>query len=95
MELPLVSIGDENSVHDWNWLLLKFNVLAYDQTIGNVVLGMGVLIIATSVAFGFYASFERWEANALGRKRLSNVKRPAMIGKIKLSAFEALYRFVW
>jgi hypothetical protein len=62
MELPLVSLGGGDSIHDWNWLLLKFNVLAWDQTIGNMVLGLGVLIIAVSVVFGFYFSFERGES---------------------------------
>lgn len=61
MELPLVSLGGGDSIHDWNWLLLKFNVLALDQTIGNFVLGLGVLAIAASVALGFYFSYEREE----------------------------------
>lgn len=32
MALPLVSIGGGNdTIHDWNYLLLKFNLLRYDQ----------------------------------------------------------------
>ena len=58
MELPLVSLGGGDSIHDWNWLLLKFNVLAYDQVIGNFVIGLGVLIILASVALACYFSFE-------------------------------------
>jgi hypothetical protein len=58
MELPLVSLGGGDSIHDWNWLLLKFNVLAYDQVIGNFVIGLGALVIMASVALGFYFSFE-------------------------------------
>lgn len=61
MELPLVSIGGGESIHDWNWLLLKFNVLAWDQTIGNCVYGLGVLIMVASVALGFYFSFDKKE----------------------------------
>jgi hypothetical protein len=59
MELPLVNIGGGEGVHDWNWLLLKFNLLAFDQTIGNVVYGVGVLILAVSVVLGFFFSFEK------------------------------------
>lgn len=62
MELPLVNIGGGEGIHDWNYLLLKFNVLAWDQTIGNVVYGLGVLIIAASVVLGFYFSFDREDA---------------------------------
>lgn len=58
MELPLVSIGGGDSVHDWNWLLLKFNVLAWDQTIGNMTFGLGVLIVIASVSLCCWLSFE-------------------------------------
>jgi hypothetical protein len=61
MELPMVGLGGGDVMHDWNYLLLKFNVLAWDNTIGNIVHGLGVLIIAASVAFGFYFSFEKEE----------------------------------
>lgn len=61
MELPLVNIGGGEGIHDWNWLLLKFNLLAYDQTFGNIVYGLGVLIITVSVLLGFYFSFEDGE----------------------------------
>lgn len=59
MELPLVSLGGGDSIHDWNWLLLKFNVLAYDQLIGTIVYVQGVLTMAAAVALGFYFSFGR------------------------------------
>ena len=62
LEMPLVSLGGGESIHDWNWLLLKFNVLAWDQTIGNFVYGLGVLVMVVSVALGFYFSFERGES---------------------------------
>lgn len=61
MEMPLVSLGGGDSIHDWNWLLLKFNVLAWDQTIGGFVFGLGVLVMMVSVALGFYFSFDRAE----------------------------------
>jgi hypothetical protein len=61
MELPLVSVGGGDTIHDWNYILLKLNILAWDQVIGNIVYGLGVLIIAVSVVLGFYFSFERSE----------------------------------
>ncbi|MBI1921553.1 MAG: hypothetical protein HYS23_10810 [Geobacter sp.] len=64
MELPLVNIGGGEGMHDWNWLLLKFNVLAWDQIIGNIIYSLGVLFIAVSVGLGFWFSFEREEAVA-------------------------------
>jgi hypothetical protein len=59
MELPLVSVGGGDSIHDWNWLLLKFNVLAHDQTIGNLVAGAGALVILASIALAGYFSFDK------------------------------------
>ena len=61
MELPMVSLGGGDAIHDWNWLLLKFNVLAKDQAIGNFVFGSGVLIMAVAVALGCYFSFNSVE----------------------------------
>jgi len=61
MDLPLVSLGGGDSIHDWNWLLLKFNVLAWDQAIGNSVYVLGVLVIIASVMLGFYFSFDKKE----------------------------------
>ena len=59
MELPMVSIGGGESIHDWNWLLLKFNVLAWDRQIGNGVYDLGLLVIAVSVLLCFYFSFQK------------------------------------
>lgn len=61
MELPLVSMGGGDVIHDWNYILLKLNLLAWDQVIGNIIYGVGVLIIAVSVVLGFYFSLEREE----------------------------------
>ncbi|MSM40772.1 MAG: hypothetical protein GJT30_14240 [Geobacter sp.] len=63
MELPMVSLGGGDVIHDWNWLLLKFNILAWDQTIGNLVYGVGVLLIIVSIAGGCYFSREQVETN--------------------------------
>jgi hypothetical protein len=62
MELPLVSIGGGDVIHDWNYILLKLNLLAWDQVMGNIIYGLGVLIIAVSVVIGFWFSLEREEA---------------------------------
>lgn len=62
MELPLVSIGGGDAVHDWNYILLKFNVLRHDQAVGKAFYIIGLLIIIASVALGFYYSIVREEA---------------------------------
>ena len=58
MELPLVSVGGGDSIHDWNYMLLKLNLLRHDQVIGNVVLGLGFLIMMLSVLLGFAYSVQ-------------------------------------
>lgn len=62
MELPLVSIGGGDSIHDWNYLLHTMNLLRQDQIIGNAVLGLGLLIMLLGVLLGFYYSIERDES---------------------------------
>jgi hypothetical protein len=62
MALPLVSIGGgEDTIHDWNYLLSKLGLLKWDQIIGNIVYGMGLLMITASVVLGFYLSMDREE----------------------------------
>ena len=64
MELPLVSLGGGDSIHDWNWLLLKFNVLAYDRAIGNAVSGLGAICMALSVLGCCFFAFEEKETGS-------------------------------
>jgi hypothetical protein len=65
MALPLVSVGGgDDTIHDWNYLLLKLNLLRWDQTIGNMVYVLGVLVLIASVVLGFYFSFDREETEA-------------------------------
>jgi hypothetical protein len=59
MDLPLVSMGGGDSIHDWNYILLTLNLLRHDQGIGNVVLGLGFLVMLLSVVLGFYYSVIR------------------------------------
>lgn len=62
MALPLVSIGGgEDTIHDWNYLLSKFGLLRWDQTVGNIAYILGLLTIAASVVVGFYLSFQKEE----------------------------------
>ena len=63
MELPLVNIGGGDGIHDWNYLLLKFNILAWDQTVGSLVFGVGVLLMVLSIAGCGFFSWERQEAD--------------------------------
>ncbi len=58
MNLPLVSIGGGDSIHDWNYILLKMNLLRHDRAIGNTLLGSGLLIMLLSVLLGFYYSVD-------------------------------------
>jgi len=62
MALPLVSIGGgEDTIHDWNYLLSKFGLLRWDQTVGSMAYVLGLLTIAASVVVGFYLSFQKEE----------------------------------
>jgi hypothetical protein len=58
MELPLVSIGGGDAIHDWNYLLLKFNVLAHDQLIGNLIYCCGVVIMTAAILASFRFSYQ-------------------------------------
>ena len=64
MELPLVSIGGGDVIHDWNYLLLKVNLLAWDQTVGSLVFGAGVLLMILSIAACGFFSWQRAEEDA-------------------------------
>jgi len=61
MELPLVSLGGGDSIHDWNYILLRLNLLKHDQGIGNTVLGLAFVIMLLSGVLGFMYSFDREE----------------------------------
>ncbi len=58
MELPLVNVGGGEGIHDWNYLLLKFGMLSSDRLLGNMIYGLGLVIICTAVILGFFFSFE-------------------------------------
>jgi hypothetical protein len=54
--LPL--LGDDISAHDWHNILGRLGLLRWDQGIGNLVYGMGVLALVGSVIGAFYFSLE-------------------------------------
>jgi len=65
MALPLVSIGGGNdTIHDWNYLFHKFNLLRHDQGIGSMFFGVGFIVMVTAVVLGFYYSVNREEQEA-------------------------------
>src|SRR5208283_5098784 len=59
MNLPLVSIGGGDAIHDWHYILTKLGLLRWDQAIGNTLYCIGVIIIVAAVVWGFYCSFQR------------------------------------
>jgi len=59
MELPLLSIGGGDSIHDWNYILSRFGRVRWDHAIGNIFYLLGLMIITAAVLLGFYHSVER------------------------------------
>jgi hypothetical protein len=54
--LPL--LGDDISAHDWYNILGRLGLLRWDQAVGNLVYGMGLVVVAVSVIGAFYFSLE-------------------------------------
>jgi hypothetical protein len=52
--LPL--LGGEASLHDWHFILLDLRLLVYDNIIGNITYGIGILIYVVAIAAGLYHS---------------------------------------
>lgn len=50
MGLPLVGGG----IHDWNFLLGKWNILKYDHAIADVIFSIGVIIMTGAIGWAFY-----------------------------------------
>ena len=51
LEMDLVSMG-QDSVHDWNYLLGRLHMLAYDTRLDSTVHGLGTLLWLISLLFG-------------------------------------------
>ncbi len=54
--LPL--LGGEDTLHDWNYILARLNLLRWDQALGNVVYAVGLVTLGVSVLWGLYCSRE-------------------------------------
>ena len=54
--LPL--LGDDISAHDWHNILGRLGLLRWDQAIGNLIYGMGLVALVVSVIGAFYFSME-------------------------------------
>ncbi|HSD52035.1 MAG TPA: hypothetical protein VLG48_11570 [Candidatus Methylomirabilis sp.] len=52
--LPL--LGGEDTLHDWNYILGRLNLLQWDQALGNVVYIVGLVTLGVSVLWGFSCS---------------------------------------
>ena len=61
MTLPLVSpFGGENTIHDWNYLLTRMNLLEHCQAISNLVRFLGVLTMLAGIVFGTWLLVHMW-----------------------------------
>ncbi len=60
MVLPLVSIGGgEDTIHDWNYILLKFGLLRHDHAVASLIYGIGAVTIIAAVILAGYFSFDK------------------------------------
>ena len=55
MRLPLVGGG----IHDWNFLLGKWNVLRYDHSAAGIIFSAGVLLMTASIVWALLSSPKR------------------------------------
>jgi hypothetical protein len=51
MELPL--LGGDDSIHDWNWMLDRLNLLAHTREIAGAIRALGTFAILSAVAWSF------------------------------------------
>ncbi len=60
MVLPLVGGG----IHDWNFLLGKWNVLKYDHAIANIIFIIGVIVMIGAIGWAFFVNpkLDRFES---------------------------------
>ena len=52
LELPLVSMSPDGGDHDWNWLLDRAGLLAYDLRIAGVIRRSAAILLLVSLAAG-------------------------------------------
>jgi hypothetical protein len=56
--MKLELIGD---IHDWNYLLGKFNLLEKDTVIGQYVFAVGAFLIVVALLLGLYSLFKAYK----------------------------------
>jgi hypothetical protein len=62
MDLPLVSVGGGgDTIHDWHYILSAAGLLSRDQTIGNVIFFLGIVVMTASIGWGLFHSADREE----------------------------------
>ena len=54
-DLPL--LGGENSIHDWWYILINFDLLQHDQQIGGFVHFVAALLFLTALALGAFITY--------------------------------------
>jgi len=54
LELVTPFGGDGETIHDWNWLLHRWDILQYEQEIAQGVRITAILVSVAGVAWGAY-----------------------------------------
>jgi len=62
MQLPL--LGGDDSIHDWNWMLDRLNLLASTREIAGAIRALGVLVILSATACSFLYARRTSEAES-------------------------------
>ncbi len=61
MTLPLVSpFGGENTIHDWNYLLTRLNLLERCHAISNLVRFLGVITMLAGIILAIWLLIQMW-----------------------------------
>ncbi|HKS30378.1 MAG TPA: hypothetical protein VJS44_21310 [Pyrinomonadaceae bacterium] len=63
MQLPL--LGGDDSIHDWNWMLDRLNLLARTREIAGAIRAMGVLVILSASVLSFIHARKDMKAEPL------------------------------
>jgi putative component of toxin-antitoxin plasmid stabilization module len=58
MDLPLVSLGGGDAIHDWNYMLSGIGLLRHDQAVGTLTYLFGCAVIIASILCCGYLSFQ-------------------------------------
>ena len=58
MQLPLLG-GNDNVIHDWNWLLSDMHLLAYTPAISGAMRAIGIMILISGIVIAFAGSLKK------------------------------------